>query len=90
MRALILAVLVACRVVPLPPPLTPEPDLGEAAAACARLDALGCPESRPLPDGRSCAVVLQSAAADGLISPRCIVGVKDRAGVLLCRVRCRE
>lgn len=92
-RALILSALLAgCRpeVGPAPKPLIPDPSPSAAAAACARLAELGCPEARPLSDGRPCEEIMQTAAADGLISPSCIARVRDRAGLAACRVRCRE
>lgn len=73
---------------PAPPPLRAETSFSTVVAACAKLEEFGCPEAKPLPNGRTCVDVLHEAALDGLVSPACIASSKSVAGLAACRVRC--
>lgn len=101
--ALILGVIVAAALFtgcpepgPRPPMPLPPYDGGyletPCGKACARLDALGCPESRPNKAGQRCEATCEDGIADGLLPVTivdCVGQAADVEAVRKCRIRCQ-
>lgn len=79
-----------CSSHPSPPPAAATPDASDAggsicAAACARLDALGCPEAHP-PVGDSCVNVCNHTETTKVfdLKPACIANAQTVDAVHAC------
>jgi hypothetical protein len=62
-----------------PPPIAIEPeDTHNCAAACTKLQELGCPEGDPLPDGTTCTKFCEDTQQSGHpLNPTCVMGMSS-------------
>ena len=72
---------------PTPPPPAPAPST-TCESACARLRALGCPESASTAHGAPCEAVCAVADDAMVIDPGCVASAQDVAAMRRCGVRC--
>ena len=79
-----------------PAPVVPGSLVGDAGpvtsvAACARLEALGCPEGKPAKSGASCSDIVDRVNASGYnhVDLACVVKAQSVTDVVKCEgVRC--
>jgi hypothetical protein len=92
-KFLLLAVMLGCNQPPIPPPVVPPTDASDAApvppydqatAACAHLQALGCPVGRD----PNCAATFRLGARFGA-NPACVLSAPDTAHLAVCNVTCK-
>lgn len=69
-----------------PPPIPIEPfDTHNCAAACMRLQDLGCPEGLPLEDGTTCTrFCIETQQSGHALNPTCVMTMSSCAELAAC------